>query len=528
MTTSALPRLVRAAVLLGLAGVCCAGCGPALDTTRGTLWTAPPGPALDEAAEAQDNWPGWRGVNAAGVSQTAGLPTTWSSAQHIAWRVEVPGSARSSPIVWEDSIVLTTAIGRDSAPMLAVVCLSRGDGTTRWTTEIGPALDPRHTISGLASATPVTDGEAIYAFFGSNGLVALDFDGKILWRAPLGEMQHDWGLASSPVLFGDLVIQLCDNKSQSSIAAFNKRSGEPVWRTPRDSYGCWSTPALAISGTDAGQRSELVVNGTGTDQAGGGWVIAYDPLSGSELWRVQGTTDSVWPSPIVGAGMIFSTSGRNGPVMAIRPGGSGDVTHSHVAWRKRHGAPYVPTGVVYRNRLYLLTDGGTLSCYNAADGNQVWRHHLDGIYTASLVAGDGKIYACSERGRVSVIEAADTFRLLAVNDLNERLLATPAIARDRLVIRTQSHVTCIEPGPQGTHPPEGDEAASADNNVAARPGVVHDPFDEENIVSPSDRAEPVPEEPAPTAASEKSPAPKSSPETKTPPEPATPQPDAES
>jgi outer membrane protein assembly factor BamB len=172
-------------------------------------------------------------------------------------------------------------------------------------------------------------------------------------------------------------------------------------------------------------------------------VIAYDPQDGRELWRVRGTTESVAPTALVGGGLVYSCSGRNGPIIAIRPGGSGDVTESHVVWKAFRGGPYIPSGLVYRNRLYLVRDSRDLACYNAGDGQLIWTKRLRGTFTASLVAAEGRIYAISERGIVTVFAAADSFQLLAQNDLDERCLATPAIAGGQLFIRTAEHLYCI-------------------------------------------------------------------------------------
>jgi outer membrane protein assembly factor BamB len=244
-------------------------------------------------------------------------------------------------------------------------------------------------------------------------------------------------------LFEDTVIQLCDCEKRSFLVALDKASGRIRWRTPRPSQGCWTTPVLVEVETGSGRRTELVVNGGAPSDAENGLVIAYDPSDGSELWRVRGTTGLVTPTTLVGTEFVYSTSGRNGPVMAIRPGGAGDVTATHVVWKHRRGGPYIPSGVLYRNRLFLVGDHGIVSCYNAGDGNRIWRKRLRGNFTASLVAADGRIYATSELGDVYVFAAADSFDLLAENSFGDRCLATPAIADGELFIRTRDHLYCI-------------------------------------------------------------------------------------
>ena len=195
--------------------------------------------------------------------------------------------------------------------------------------------------------------------------------------------------------------------------------------------------------------------------------MAYDPHSGGEFWRVRGTTDVVCPTPVVSNGLVISSSGRNGPVMAIRTGGSGDVTSSHVVWKHGRGGPYVPSGVSVDNRLYLIRDEGALDCYDVASGKRLWQERLRGSFTASLVAGDGKLYATSEQGRVYVIAVSEQFKLLATNRLDERCLATPAIAGGELFVRTQSRLYCIAL-PQKLEVAAG-SVGSVEQSLAARP-----------------------------------------------------------
>lgn len=356
----------------------------------------------------------------------------------------MPGQGNSSPVVWSDFVLLTTALPGEHPPRLALLAYDRRDGRLLWQAEVGPARGRSHSKNGYASATVATDGQRIYSFFGSTGLFCHDYSGQLVWRAELGNLDHMWGTAASPVLYRNLVIQLCDCEADSYVAAFDKMTGRQVWRTPRPSSGCWTTPVLVTAEADGKPRTELVVNGTCTKESGGGLVIAYDPDDGRPLWQVRGTTELVTPTILVGDGLIYSTSGRNGPILAIRPGGSGDVTDTHVIWRHQRGGPYIPTGLVYNGRLYLLNDGGVLTCYDARTGSEIWRGRLRGSFTASLVAADGRIYALEEqRGRVYVVAAGDAFQVIAENDLQDRILATPAIAGGELFVRTGSSLFCI-------------------------------------------------------------------------------------
>jgi outer membrane protein assembly factor BamB len=421
------------------------------------------------SAASEQNWPGWRGGAAGGVAvneQT--LPTKWTTTAGVRWTAALQGEGNSSPVVWGDRIFLTAARRVDGRMQLEVICLDRATGRNLWINEAGFAYGPTHSKNGYASATPATDGQRVYVSFGGAGLFCFDFDGRRVWHERLHIEQHEWGSATSPVLFDGQVIQVCDQREESFIAAFDAATGEIRWRTPRASGGGWSTPVVVQSSREGVKRHELVVNGSGAGAGqGGGWVFAYDSGSGSELWRVRGTTDVVCPTPIVAGGSVISSSGRNGPIMAIRTGGSGDVTSSHVAWKHGRGGPYVPSGVAIGNRLYLIRDEGALDCYDVASGKRLWQERLRGSFTASLIAGDGKIYATSEQGRVYVAAAGDQFKLLATNRLEERCLATPAIAGGELFVRTLSRLYCIASPPKPELVAKSNDAARQPSDSSA-------------------------------------------------------------
>ncbi len=422
------------------------GCGQKIERSESAV--ALPAVAQDplEQTEAADNWPGWRGSNTSGISADAGLPTEWSTDRGIRWKQKVPGQGNSSPVVWGDQVLLTSALGDAEGSQLIVCSFNRHTGIPQWQADAGHARGSKHVKNGFASASVVTDGRQVFASFGSAGLFAFELaTGHPLWQADLGSLEHQWGTASSPIVFDNFVIQLCDSSTDSDLKAFDKRSGWRVWRTERRSNGSWSTPVLVDAVDEAGRRprQELIVNGTGTEGGRPGWVIAYDPNDGHELWRVSGTTDVVCPTAIVGGGLAVSTSGRNGPIMAIKPGGNGDVTKTNVVWKYPHGGAYVPTGLAYRNRLYTVADGGAICSFNLGSGEPIWREHLKGSFTASLVAGDGHIYATDEYGVIYVLTAGDTFQIVATNDIQERILATPAIACGDLFLRTETQLYCV-------------------------------------------------------------------------------------
>jgi len=429
-------------VALSFAILLLPGCRPAFESTEDAR------PVEIVEKDARENggeaarWPQWRGPQGSGVAPGGSPPVEFGPDRGERSKVDVPGEGSSSPVVWDEFVLLTTALQTTVSPTLAVLCYDRGDGSLLWQTEVGQAVGPTHVKNGYASASVATDGQRIYAFFGATGLFAIDFAGNQLWRTDLGNLEHEWGAASSPILDGDTVIQVCESQKDSYIAAFDTADGNFVWKTERGGTGVWSTPVLVEAETEEGSRTELVVNGSGV-KGTEGCVIAYDPGDGVELWRVCGTEAWVTPTPLVHDGLVICASGRSGPIMAIRPGGSGDVTDTHLVWIHHRGGPYIPTGLVYRNRLFLIDDSGVASCFNPGSGEQIWKRRLSGPVTASLIAGDGRVYAVTERGRVYVLAAADKFELLAENELGERCLATPAIAEGELLVRTKESLYCF-------------------------------------------------------------------------------------
>ncbi|MGH8245919.1 MAG: PQQ-binding-like beta-propeller repeat protein, partial [Gammaproteobacteria bacterium] len=295
---------------------------------------------IEAEGEARKQWPQWRGPSGQGIVEGKGYPAAWSDTENVRWKVIVPGRGHSSPIVWKDRIFLTTAF---EGPRRLVLCFRRDDGKLLWGAE-APAPESVERVyrkNSFASATPATDGKLVYALFGNAGLIAVDFDGKQVWHYGFGATSNYHGPGGSPLLYKDRVIFYQDQRADSFVAAVNARTGRLLWKTKRQESVGWGTP-IAIR---AGNRDEIIVNGQHA-------VRAYDPDTGRELWTARGTTTEVTPTPAVGHGLLFCPSGRAGPTLAIRPGGAGDVTETHIVWQSPRGSPFIPSPLVYGDHLY--------------------------------------------------------------------------------------------------------------------------------------------------------------------------------
>jgi outer membrane protein assembly factor BamB len=299
-----------------------------------------------------------------------------------------------------------------------------------------------HQKNGHASATPVTDGRMIYASFGRHGLVGFDMSGKIVWHRKFGAINNYHGPAGSPVLYRDRVFIYQDHKGSSDqqafVAAFDAKTGKTIWETPRTETVGWGTPVVINTGT----RDELIVNSQRR-------VAAYDPASGKELWTVRGMTFEVIPTPVVGDGLVFTSSGRAGPTLAIKPGGSGDVTDTHVVWSTPKGSPFVPSGVVHNGLLYLVNDmQSILTVYETKSGALVYQGRM-GVaqregFSASPVVVNNELYFTNDEGETFVVKAGREFNLMHTNSLGERTLASPALVDGIWYWRTAGHLVAIQ------------------------------------------------------------------------------------
>lgn len=395
-----------------------------------------------ELSSPERYWPMFRGPNAQGIASEARPPVSFSRQHNLRWEVEVPGEGNSSPVVWGDRIFLTTAVGPRSQATGYVLAFQRSDGALLWEREVGRIEGKTHPKNGYASASPATDGQRVVAFLGSAGLVCYDFQGQLLWKKDLGPQEHIYGVAASPVIVDDMVIQLCDRERDSFLIALDKHTGKEIWRTPRSSTGGWTTPVVV--GEKEGSRF-LVINGGEVGRTGR--LTAYDLATGREVWYRDDLETLVAPVAILRGQSLFSLSGRNGPIIALRWDAKKPEAAPELIWRLPRGGPYIPSGLLYRNRLYVVSDLRWLTCYNPGNGEVIWRSALEGEFTASLVAADGRIYAVNERGVVFVVQAGDEYRLLARNTIGGRCLATPALVENDLILRTANRLYCFSEVP---------------------------------------------------------------------------------
>ncbi len=416
------------------------------------------------------DWPQWRGPFGNGATDESDLPTRWSATDNIAWKAGLGGVGVSSPIVSGDLVFVTSQIGvgvSRQGPRLAQGTASAGDerslakgdsataddkvfflveaferasGRRAWQyrlESVGP-LPSVHDKHNLASPSPVTDGQLVYAWFGTGQVVALDLTGKLAWQRHLGReispFDINWGHSSSPTLYQDTLILLCDHAPASYLLAVDKKTGKDRWRADRGKGRLsYSTPFVVQ--TSAGP--ELVVNSSER-------VDAYDPRNGSILWHVGGSNQFPIPVPTFGNGVIYLTRGyRSGPYMAIRPGGRGDVSASHVVWEVPTGAPYISSLVYDGGLLYMASDVGAISVIDASTGRRLWQERVNGLFSASPVAGDGKIYFVSETGEVIVLRGGREPQVVARNDIGERLMAGPAISNGQIFLRSDGALFAI-------------------------------------------------------------------------------------
>jgi outer membrane protein assembly factor BamB len=426
-------------------------------------------------------WPTFRGPVNSGVAPDANPPVTWSESENIKWKVELPGKGSSSPVIWGDKIIFLTAIqtetaqeeklaepqeiqnkqdnqpdqgdrqgrrrgGMSRAPASAqkfdVVCLDRKSGKLLWQKTVKEELphEGHHRDSSFASYSPVTDGKLVWASFGSRGLYCFDLNGNFKWSQDLIKQRTraGFGEGSSPVIAGDAIVVVADNEDQSYIYAFDKISGKPLWKKERDEATGWATPiAVNVAG-----QVQVIANGRN-------FVRGYDLKTGEVLWKCSGQTENVIPTPVVGFGNVYCTSGfRGAALLAIKLGKTGDLTGTEaVGWQVTEGTPYVPSPILIEDKLYVCSGNKeVISCYEAKDGKANFvKQTLEGpkgIYASPVGASD-RVYFAGRNGVTVVVKVSDTYEVLATNTLDDGFDATPAIVGDEIYLKGNKYLYCI-------------------------------------------------------------------------------------
>jgi outer membrane protein assembly factor BamB len=422
-------------------------------------------------ASGSEYWPVWRGSNYTGIYEKGNPPVTWSETENIKWKIKLAGDeSNSSPIIWENKIFFQTAVmtdvkgqavpapastdsrsGRRRGPggstptnvyKFNLVCLDRNNGNLVWEKTVRKELPHQghHRDHGFASYTPATDGKLIWANFGSRGIYCFDLNGNLKWSKDLGKMNSvmSFGEGGSLAIAGDAVIVVRDHEGDSSIFALNQKTGDIIWQKPRDERTSWATPLpIEVNG-----KIQVVVNATNR-------IRSYDLKTGDIIWQCSGQTRNVIPTPVTGLGMVYCTSGfRGSSLQAIELGHTGDLTDTNaVKWHVKEATPYVPSPLLYGDKLYLCqVNRGVISCYNAKTGKAYFLKQplekIKGIY-ASPAGAAGRVYFVGRNGVTYVLKASEKFEVLSVNELQDRIDCSPAFAGNEIYLKGKKNLYCI-------------------------------------------------------------------------------------
>jgi outer membrane protein assembly factor BamB len=418
------------------------------------------------ALAGNDDWPGWRGPTANGISTLKDVPSSWSADRNIAWKTAIEGRGHSSPVVWGDRIFLTTdiegeaveglvppkhriqgqpfrhpdSIGMNHKHILKVMSFDTKSGKQLWerTAYDGTVADEIHKFNTYASATTVTDGKFVYAYFESQGLYKYDFEGKQIWKMSLGPISTEGvGNGVSPVLFEDKIIILADQDEgeNSFLAAVSTSDGKIAWKIARKAQVSWTVPVIL----DVNKQPQLIVSGTEN-------LIAYDPRTGNEIWKTEGVGGNSVHTPVSGHGMVYVSTGyptKNVMAVRISPAPGED----RVAWTYKKGTGYIPNAILYGDYLYFMTDAGLLTCVDAVTGKVQYeskRFPTPAHFAGAPVAFDGKILITSQDGDTYVLKAGPVHEILGTNSLGEGVIASLAIAGDSIYIRSEKHLYRIK------------------------------------------------------------------------------------
>lgn len=429
--------------------------------------------ASERSAEWQESWPQWRGPNGDGVAASSKPPIEWSETKNIKWKVKIPGTGYATPVVWRDRMFVSTAIntgkkGQPKAPaepqggsgrrgggfggmtstpseiqQFAVLCLDRNSGKTIWQTSVAELLPHegyKPNDGSYASVSPITDGEHVFASFGSRGLYCLNMAGKIIWQKDLGDMRIKMGFGegSSPALHGNTLVLNWDNEDDSFIVALEKATGKELWRTARDEETTWSTPLIV----EVDGKAQAIVTATKR-------VRSYDLATGRLVWESDGLTANAIPSPVYAKGVAYATSGfRGSKLQAIRLGRTGNLSGTDaILWSYDRDTPYVPSPLLYGERLYFLkVNNPILTCLDTRTGKPHFSEErlegIRGVYASPVGAG-GAVYVVGREGTAVVLKDSDSKEILATNKLDEKFNASPVIVANEIFLRGEEHLYCI-------------------------------------------------------------------------------------
>ena len=397
-----------------------------------------------------ENWPCFRGPTRQGISNEKDVPLEWSQTSNVVWKRPIPGEGWSSPIVFDDRVFVTTAT--DGGASFRLLCLDRLTGTVLWNKQV-LRQNPGHkqNFNSYASSTPVTDGRRVYVLAFDGTLAAVSMEGSVIWSHREFEYYSEHGLGVSPILYRDLLIVPFDGSSsgpdrklgwqkpwdQALILALDKNTGEVRWRGRRGSSRIAHITPQVLSENG---RDQLV-------SSAGDVVQGFNLKTGERIWTVSSPGEGVVPSVVIGDGLIFTTSGfGDSTIRAVRIGGKGDVTKTHIAWESTDDVSKIPSMLYVRPFLFLVTETGVAKCLRAETGEEIWRERLEGRYSASPIWADGRIYFLSEKGKATVVQAGGEFKVLAENELNEKCSASPTVSQKHIFIRSENNLYCIGRG----------------------------------------------------------------------------------
>jgi outer membrane protein assembly factor BamB len=414
-------------------------------------------------AESLEYWPQWRGPQFNGVAPAANPPVKWSETSNVRWKVRIPGEGSGTPVIWGDQVFVMAAYSASNPEAAApkaekgaksvsvpseayrwvLLCFDRDSGKIRWQKICREEVphEGHHPTNTYASSSALTDGQDVIAFFGSHGLYCFDLAGNLKWQKDLGKQSTKLGFGegATPALYGNTLVVTFDHDREAFIVAFDKRTGQEIWRQPREEKTGWSTPLIV----EHNGKAQVITTATNR-------IRSYDLATGEQIWEHEGLTTNAIPTPVTAGGVVFATSGYQGSkLFAIRLGKTGDLTGSDaIAWRLDRDTPYVPSPLLSGNRLYFFkSNNGILSCLDITTGKPHFSaQRIEGIQSAyaSPVAAAGRVYLVGRDGTTVVIKDADQLEILATNKLNDPTDASPAIVGKQLFLRSRQNLYCIE------------------------------------------------------------------------------------